>query len=194
MKSSINGLFFTLALFLLILLGLPSCTKNAEVKDNDAKAKEALVGVWRGEGNYAGEEDAGWSESWKMVRQADGKYFVDYLILNDSEKLYELSSDTGTWSYENGAYLEVNGNGEQITYQVYSVKNDWFEYNIPERDGSANIQESKTVDNYELQNPPKGYSVVTYEEPIEIEIDGEISGEDEAITQAIEKAVEELKN
>ena len=190
MKSSIYKLVFVLALTLLIL---PSCTKNAEVKDNDAKAKEALVGVWRGEGSYAGEEDAGWSESWRMVRQADGKYVVDYLILNDNEKLYELSSDEGAWSYENGVYLEVNGNGDQITYEVYSIKDDWFEYNIPERDGAANIQESKTVDNYELQSPPKDYSLVNYEQPIEVEIEGAISEADETIKNAIEKAVEELK-
>ncbi len=190
MKSSIFKSIFVL---ILTLLMLPACTKNAEVKDNDAKAKKALVGVWRGEGGYAGEEDAGWSESWKMVRQADGKYVVDYLILNANEKLYELSSDQGTWSYENGIYREVNGNGDQITYEVYSVKDDWFEYNIPARDGSANIQETKTVENYQLQSPPKDYSLVNYEQPIEVEIEGAISEADETIKNAIEKAVEELK-
>ncbi len=194
MKSSINKLIFILILFSLTLLTVSSCTKNAEVKDNDAKAKAALVGVWRGEGSYAGEEDAGWSETWKMVRQADGKYIVDYLILNDNEKLYELSKDEGTWSYEDGAYLEVNGNGDEVTYQVYSVKDDWFEYNIPERDGIANIQESKTVDTYQLQSPPKGYSLVSYDQPIDVEIEGAIGEADETITKAIEKAVEELKN
>lgn len=190
MKSSIFKSIFVL---ILTLLMLPACTKNAEVKDNDAKARKALVGVWRGEGSYAGEEDAGWSESWKMVRQADGKYIVDYLILNANEKLYESSSDEGTWSYENGIYREVNGNGDQITYEVYSVKDDWFEYNIPDRDGAANIQESKTVENYQLQSPPKDYSLVNYEQPIEVEIEGVISEADETIKNAIEKAVEELK-
>ena len=194
MKLPIHKLIFFLALLLVTLLALPSCTKNAEVKDNDAKAKAALVGVWRGEGSYAGEEDAGWSESWKIVRQADGKYIVDYLILNDNEKLYELSKDEGTWSYENGAYLEVNGNGDQVTYQVYSVKDDWFEYNIPERDGTANIQESKTVDTYQLQSPPKGYSLVSYEQPTDVEVEDAINEAGETITNAIEKATEELKN
>lgn len=186
-------LIYKLCLVLvLVFVTLPSCTKNTEVKDNDAKAKEALVGVWRGEGNYAGEQDAGWSESWKMVRHPDGKYVVNYLILNDNEKLYELSSDQGTWSYKDGIYEEVNSNGDQITYTVYSVKNDWFEYNIPERDGEANIQETKTVETYELQSPPEEYSLVKYEDPIDINIDIDDADADETVKDAIEKAVQEL--
>ena len=146
---------------------ISSCTQNPEVKDDDAKSKQALVGVWRGEGGYEGEEDAGWTESWKIVREANGKYSVDYLILNEKEKLYELSTDKGTWSYENGVYYEVNGNGDQVVYDVYSVKDDWFEYNISNREGTANIQETKTVDSFQLQEPPKGYSLVEYDQPIE---------------------------
>jgi len=150
---------------------LTSCTKNSEVKDDDAKATEALVGIWRGDGSYEDEEDAGWAESWKMVRGSDGTYQVDYMIVHDGDKLYEQSSDAGTWSYEGGVYYEVNSNGDKITYDVYSVKSDWFEYNIAERDGSANIQESKTVDNFQLQGPPDGYSEVTYEQPAELSVE-----------------------
>ena len=40
--------------FFLILV---SCTNNPDVKDDDAKASESLVGVWRGEGSYDDEED-----------------------------------------------------------------------------------------------------------------------------------------
>jgi len=157
---------FSIHLLLVPLLFVTvSCTNNPEVKGNDAKARQALVGVWRGDGTYGDEEDAGWNESWKMVRGKDGKYMVDYLIVHDGEELYELSSDAGTWAYENGVYYEVTGNGDKVTYDVYSVKDDWFEYNIAAREGSANIQESKTVDTFKLQGPPKGYSEVTYEQP-----------------------------
>ena len=160
--------FFLITVLLVSsLYFLVSCTNNPEVKDNDAKAKEALVGVWRGEGTYEGEEDAGWSESWKMARQSNGGYVVEYLIVHDDQKLYELSSDAGTWSYEGGTYFEVNSNGDKVTYDVFSVKQDWFEYNIAQREGSANIQETKTVDTYQLESPPKGYSEVTYEQPAE---------------------------
>ena len=151
-----------------LLLALVSCTNNPEVKDDDAKATEALAGIWRGEGTYEDEEDAGWAESWKMVRGSDGTYQVDYLIVHDGDKLFEQSTDAGTWSYEDGVYYETNSNGDKITYDVFSVKTDWFEYNIAQRQGSANIQESKTVENFQLQRPPDGYSEVSYEQPAEL--------------------------
>ena len=147
---------------------MQSCDKipgiKSELKDDDAGAKSALVGVWRGGGTYEDEEDAGWTESWKMVRKADGSYIVDYLILHAEDKLYERSSDAGTWEYEKGEYFEINSQGDKILYNVFSVKNDWFEYNIAERAGSVNIQESKTVDNFELQNPPDDYALVSYDQ------------------------------
>ncbi len=153
--------------FVPLLLISTSCTNNVEVKDNDAKATATLVGVWRGDGTYKDEENIGWKESWKIVRQADGKYAIDYLMVHDVEKLYETSFDEGTWSYKDGVYYEVNSQGSKVTYVVYSVKKDWFEYNIAERKGSANIQESKTVDKFKLQDPPKGYSEVSYEQPVD---------------------------
>ncbi len=165
MKISSIGFFFRLTLLAFFLLTSWSCTNNPEVKEDDAKATEALVGVWRGDGTYEDEEDAGWAESWKIVRGSDGSYQVDYMIVHDGDKLYESSSDAGTWSYENGVYTEVNGNGENVIYDVFSVKADWFEYNIAQREGTANIQESKTVDDFKLQGPPEGYSEVSYELP-----------------------------
>ncbi len=167
--------FLYFILFVPLLFISTSCTKNEEVKDNDAKATAALVGVWRGDGTYEDKEDIGWKESWKMVRQADGKYVVDYLIVHDGEKLYELSSDEGTWSYQDGVYYEVNGLGSKVTYDVFSVKEDWFEYNIAERKGSVNIQESKTVDTFHLQDPPEGYSEVSYEQPADNDLGEPIS-------------------
>ena len=167
MKSFTAKIFLPIILLSTSIYTLTSCTQNPEVKDDDAKSKQALIGVWRGEGGYENEEDAGWSEIWKITREANGKYAVDYLIMNDDEKLYELSSDQGTWSYKDGVYYEVNGNGDQIVYNVYSVKNDWFEYNIDEREGTANIKESKTVDTFQIQEPPKDYSLITYEQPNE---------------------------
>lgn len=167
---------FSISLLFVLPILLMACTNNPEVKDDDAKAKQALVGVWRGEGTYEEDVDSGWAESWKMVRDADGRYAVEYLIVHDGEKLYELSSDAGTWSYEGGTYYEVNRNGDKTNYTVYSVKEDGFEYNIVEREGSANIQETKTVDTYQLQAPPKGYSEVTYDQPAEDQ-----SAEDQSI-------------
>lgn len=164
MKSLLN-----IFLIIVLLLLSASCTKNSELKDDDVKATAALVGVWRGTGTYAQDEDAGWEEIWKIVRQADGNYEVSYLLIHDNEKLYELSFDTGTWFYEEGVYYEINSQGDKVRYDVYSVKEDWFEYNIAERQGSANIEESKTVDTYQLQKPPEGYSEVSYEQSSEDE-------------------------
>jgi len=171
---------FHLILFASLLFAVQSCDKipgmQGEMKDDDASAKSALVGVWRGDGTYDDEEDAGWAESWKMVRKADGSYIVEYLIVHAGDKLYEQSGDAGAWGYENGVYFEINSQGEKILYDVFSVKKDWFEYNIVERAGSANIQESKTVDNFQLQNPPDGYAEVSYDQP-QSEVTGNLPAE-----------------
>jgi len=167
MKFPSTKIFFLPILLAALLSTLISCTKNSEVKDDDAKAAAALVGVWRGDGTYEDEADAGWQESWKMVRKSDGNYVVEYLIVHDIDKLYEISSDAGTWNYENGVYTEINSNGDEVVYDVFSVKQDWFEYNIAARTGSANIQESKTVETFQLQSPPEEYSEVSYEQPLE---------------------------
>jgi hypothetical protein len=165
--KSLSIMFFFRCLFLAaLLLTLMSCTNNPEVRDDDTKAADLLVGVWRGGGTYKNEENAGWAESWKMVRESDGTYKVDYLAVNDGEKQFEQSSDTGVWTYEDSVYYEVNSNGIKTTYDVFSVKVDWFEYNIAQRQGSINIEESKTVDKFQLQGPPVGYSEVSYERPI----------------------------
>ena len=148
-----------------VFLVLLSCTNNPDVKDDDAKATESLVGVWRGEGTYSDEEDSGWTESWKIERGGDGTYKVDYMIMHDEDKLYEQSSDAGTWSYEEGVYYEINKNSSKATYDVFIVKNDRFEYNLAQRKGTANIEETKTVEDFQLQTPPDGYSQVTYEQP-----------------------------
>ncbi len=171
MKISSIAFMFKLIFLASLLLTLWSCTNNPEVKDNDAKASEALVGVWRGDGTYEDEEDSGWSESWKMVRESDGSYKVEYMIVHDGDKLYEKSSDAGTWNYKDGVYTEVNSNGDNVTYDVFSVKTDWFEYNIAQRQGSANIQETKTVDNFQLQDQPENYTEVSYELPDELPVE-----------------------
>jgi len=145
-------------LLLLALLSMTACTNNSELKDDDQKSIQALVGVWRGAGDYQGQEDEGWSENWKITRHADGTFEVQYLLVNDVKKEYELTTDHGKWSYENGRYLEVSSNDEQSVYKVYSLKKDWFEYNFIQRGDDVTIQETKTVDNYQLQEPPEGYS------------------------------------
>lgn len=160
-------------LLISLLLALVACTNNPEVKDDDAKASEALSGVWRGGGTYEDEEDAGWAETWKMVRGSDGTYKVDYMIVHDDDKLFEQTSDAGTWNYQDGVYYEVNSSGNKIVYDVFSVKADWFEYNIAQRLGSANIQESKTVDDFQLQGPPEGYSEVSYEQPAQLPVEAD---------------------
>jgi hypothetical protein len=198
MNNSLMDFFsrtlFLIPLVFILLLLVSSCTNNTEVKDNDAKAAEALVGVWRGEGTYEDEEDAGWSESWKMVRGSDGSYEVDYIIVHAEDKLYEKSSDAGTWMYEGGIYTEVNGNGDNVIYDVFSVKKDRFEYNIAQRKGSANIEETKTVNDFQLQGPPEGYSEVSYELPGELpgELQEELQGELQDVLQD-ETSIENLE-
>ncbi len=192
MKLSLTKATSTFVFLFAFLMSMTSCTQNAEVKDNDAKARKALVGVWRGEGGYESVEDAGWKESWKMTRTDDGKYTVEYLTINDTEKLYELSSDSGTWKYENGVYTETNKNDYQVTYNVYSVKQDWFEYNLAERESEQHIQEAKTEDAYQLQKPPEDYAVVNNEQSLGDLIEGVTDQVDESVNEAVKQAVEEL--
>ena len=176
-------------LWMPIVLVLLSCTNNPDVKDDDAKAAESLVGVWRGEGTYSDEEDSGWTEAWKMVRGSDGTYKVDYMIVHDGDKLYEQSSDAGTWSYENGVYFEINSNDNKVTYDVFVVKKDRFEYNIAERKGTVNIEETKTVADFQLQDPPEGYSYITYDAPAEVAVE-EVMDSSAAIDTSVDKIEE----
>jgi len=126
-----------------------------------------------------------------MVRTDDGKYTVDYLTLNEREKRYELSSDTGTWSYENGVYMETNKNGYKVTYTVYSLKSDWFEYNLTDRESEQHIQETKTEAGYELQSPPEGYSIVNNEQALGDLIEGAVDEAGESVNEAVKQSVEE---
>lgn len=148
----------------LLLLFIAACTYNSELKDDDKKSTQALVGVWRGEGDYQDQEDEDWSESWKISRHANGTFEVNYLLINDKNKEYEITTDKGKWSYVDGRYLETNSQDDKSVYKVYSVKKDWFEYNYIQRGDGVTIQETKTVDNYQLQDPPEGYAKYVYQE------------------------------
>ena len=150
------------------LFGLASCTNNPDVKDDDAKAKVALVGVWRGEGSFEDEADV-----WKIIRQADGTYVANYLVVHNEKKLYVRTSDEGTWGFEDGVYYEINSSGNKTIYTVSQVKKDYFEYNIEQNVDSDNIHESKTVDDFQLQGPPDGYSEVSHEQPTEVPVEAE---------------------
>ena len=149
-------------LFLIVfLLCIASCSNNSELKDNDEKAKEALIGVWRG--FSSGDNDLGsgkgWDEYWKISRYENGIFKINYLLINNTKKEYEISSDKGKWNFENGKYYEIHNGENKIIYKVHSLKNDWFEYNQIERMNSeATIQEVKTVDTYQLQEPPLNYN------------------------------------
>lgn len=145
------------------LLFIISCSNNSELKDNDAKAKEALIGVWRG--FSSGDNDLGtgqgWDDYWKITRKENGAFKINYLLVNDEKKEYELSSNNGKWDYIDGKYYEINNDDSKIIYKVYSLKNDWFEYNQIERsETSATIQEVKTEGTYQLQQPPPDYNQV----------------------------------
>lgn len=157
--------YLVLTLFLLAI----SCTNNPELKEDDQKARDALVGVWRGAGVYQDEADQGWNELWKMTRHQDGRFEVSYLLVHDGNKQYEVTSDSGKWFYENGGYYEVKANDQKSVYKVYSVKKDWFEYNYIQRGDDVKIQETKTVESYQLQDPPDGYAEFAYQEPEQME-------------------------
>ncbi len=134
-----------------------SCSNNPELKDNDSKAKSALIGVWRGAGKYGEGDDQGWDESWKMVRSQDGSFEVSYLLVHDGNKEFEHTTQTGSWDFENGKYYEIYEEDLKIVYKVYSVKKDRFEYNQIERGDDVTIEEIKTEMTFQLQDPPKSY-------------------------------------
>ena len=131
-----------------LLLFFISCTNNPELKDNDQKARAALSGVWRGEGKYQDEENKGWNEFWKITRHQDGELEVKYLLVNDTNKQYEITADTGRWFYANGTYQELDSYEHKSVYKVYSLRKDWFEYNYIQRGDSVTIQETKTEASY----------------------------------------------
>lgn len=151
-------------LFILIFLFL-SCSNNPELMDNDEKAKNALIGVWRGTGEYGEGEDQGWDETWKIVRHKDGTFEVNYLLIHDGNKEYEYTKDSGLWKFENGKYYEIYEDNLKSVYKVYSLKKDWFEYNQIERSDEVTIKEVKTEDTFQLQGPPQGYIEVVRPEP-----------------------------
>ncbi len=148
---------------LLFLFFLFSCEVNTELKDNDQLAREALVGVWRGSGEYQDEQDRGWNEFWKMVRRQDGSYDVSYLLVHDGNKQYERSADSGKWSYRNGRYFETDQWQQKSVFNVISLKKDIFVYNHIERGDGPSINEAKTGDGYQLQDPPTGYVKFEYQ-------------------------------
>lgn len=152
-----------------IFIFLVSCTNNSELKDDDQGARDALVGVWRGAGEY--HDDAGqvWNELWKMARYQDGKFEVSFLLVQDDKKQYGVTSVSGKWFYENGKYYEVDEDSQKTYYNVYSVKKDRFEYNFLERSDKVNIEEIKTVENYQLQDPPQGYTELVHQPSSETE-------------------------
>lgn len=150
-------------LLVITLLFVVSCTNNPELKDDDQKARDALVGVWRGSGEFKDEKDQGWNEFWKIIRHHDGTFEVSYMLVHDGNKQYEITSDSGRWNYENGTYYEVYKNDLKTLYKVYSVKKDWFEYNQIQRGGK--IEEIKTAETYQLHDPPKGYTELVFQEP-----------------------------
>ena len=145
-----------------VILAVVCCTNNPEFKEDDQKARDALVGVWRGSGEFQDEEDQGWNEFWKIIRHKDGTFKVSYLLVHDGNKKYEITSDSGRWGYENGAYYEIYDNDLKTVYKVYSVKKDWFEYNQIQRGGK--IEEIKTAETYQLQDPPEGYTEIVHQE------------------------------
>lgn len=104
-----------------------------------------LIGIWRGAGVYQSDEGQGWNELRKMIRHEDGKSEVSCLLVCHGDKQYEVTFDTGKWSYENGKYAEVDGDNQKSIYKVYSVKKDWFEYNYIQRGDNVTIQETETV-------------------------------------------------
>lgn len=158
---------FTIKLKYILLIPIVlflSCSNNPELKNNDEKAKNALIGVWRGSGAYGEGEDQGWDESWKIVRHKDGTFEVSYLLVHDGNKEYELTKDSGIWNFENGKYYEIYKENLKSVYKVYSIKRDWFEYNQIERSDEVTIQEVKTEDTFQLQGPPKDYIEVIHSE------------------------------
>ena len=142
-----------------------SCTDNPELKDNDQDARDALTGIWRGAGEYQDEKDRGWNEFWKLTRHQDGRYEVSYLLVHDEDKLYETSSDSGKWYYENGRYFEIDGTEQKSVFKVISLKKDMFKYNYIQRGDDVPISETKTGEGYQLQDPPEGYTEVVFKEP-----------------------------
>ena len=173
--------------FLLFFIAIAACTNNSELKGDDQKARQALIGVWRGMGDYQDQEDEGWSENWKITRHADGTFEVQYLLVNDRNKEYEITTDQGTWSYENGRYQEINSFDVKSVYKVYSLKNDWFEYNFIQRGDGVTIQETKTVENYQLQDPPKGYSKYVSQRSV-------IPSEGQQVNESIENQPTEIQS
>ena len=144
-------------LLIIFLLVISACTNNNETKDDDTNAQKTLIGVWRGQGGFRHQDAEGWEQIWKINRYEDGTYDVDYLLTNDVTKEYAKFSDSGEWFYEKGSYYEVNQNDEKFLFKVYSLKDDRFEYNNIDDSDEVKIQETKTVDNFQLQDPPEGY-------------------------------------
>ncbi|MBU2708808.1 hypothetical protein KCM76_22635 [Zooshikella marina] len=127
-------------------------------KDNKM-AKMALIGTWKGQGHDDNEKPS-IQEYWKATRHADGRYDIEWLILDTSKNTYEhYKEETGQWHVNDGFYTEKSTDNEEIKHIIIDLSNDYFCYNeVLDIDHTSCIQEERVDSSYNLKNPPSGYS------------------------------------
>ncbi|MCX4027204.1 hypothetical protein H0A36_08620 [Endozoicomonas sp. SM1973] len=141
---------------LFIILLLPACD-SIDPKDN-TKAREALVGTWKGNGDYD-VENSGTEDYWKATRYADGQYDLEILTLDPNKKTYEYYKEKGQWQVNDGYYTEVSTDNDETKYIILDLSSKRFDYNdASETDHSYYIQENRVKSSYSLRKPPSGYT------------------------------------
>lgn len=171
---------------LCIALFLSGCLPSSEIDfvNNPEEARQALIGYWQGEGGEEGTEEYLASDDyWKLVRYEDGRYELELLTEYPEEKTYELLIDKGTWKIENGMYFENSDVDGLITYRMFSVTKNKFEYNFAdEAAGEPVITDERTKESFTLKKPPSNYTEYKESEP-----EDEVIEETEQETPEMEK-------
>ena len=114
MKIKIVSLLFTVLLL--------SACDSIDPKDN-TKAREALVGTWKGSGDYD-TENSGTEDCWKTTRYADGRYDLEILTLDPKKKTYEYYKENGQWQVSDGYYTEVSTDNDEAKYIILDLSSN----------------------------------------------------------------------
>ncbi|WP_163831068.1 hypothetical protein [Spartinivicinus ruber] len=149
MKAKIISVVFAILL-------LPACD-SIDPKDN-TKAREALIGTWKGDGDYD-TENSGTKDYWKTTRYANGSYDLEILTLDPKKKTYEYYKENGQWHVNKGYYTEVSDKGGEAKYIILDLSSNKFDYNdASDTDHTYYIQEDRVKTSYNLRKPPSGYT------------------------------------
>jgi len=119
-----------IALVILTSLIIVSCgTKKFLFKiEDDKQIDTRLVGIW--EGSEKDNQILGMTKEWKMTRNSDGTFLLDFKVTIEDE--IEKTTEEGSWWVKNGLFYElhtISGKTDIYKYQVLNENQVKFKIN-----------------------------------------------------------------